>query len=134
MQVNSSLVRAALLSALRHDRNLHHNMLMMLTEEADHREHLGDILISSNTHWKDETLSLIHLVLDAEAKVDHVAVNNIPARASAAGGADVVVWRGDITKLVYGNRAWQLLTLPTARALDVLFQTIVALTTLVIEQ
>jgi hypothetical protein len=56
--------------------------MRMLTEEADHREHLGDILISSNAHWKEETLSLIDQLLDAEAKLDRVAINQIPSTAT----------------------------------------------------
>jgi hypothetical protein len=94
MQVNSSLARAALLSALRDDNRMIRDditMPSMLLTEADHREHLGDILISSNTHWKEETLSLIDQLLDNEAsKLDRVAINTIPPRATA-GGADVVV-------------------------------------------
>jgi O-acetyl-ADP-ribose deacetylase (regulator of RNase III)/NAD-dependent SIR2 family protein deacetylase len=94
MQVNSSLARAALLSALRDDNRMIRDditMPSMLLTEADHSEHLGDILISSNTHWKEETLSLIDQLLDNEAsKLDRVAINTIPPRATA-GGADVVV-------------------------------------------
>jgi hypothetical protein len=94
MQVNSSLARAALLSALRDDNRMIRDditMPSMLLTEADHHEHLGDILISSNTHWKEETLSLIDQLLDNEAsKLDRVAINTIPPRATA-GGADVVV-------------------------------------------
>lgn len=88
------LARAALLSAIRDvgpDTSA-------IPQNTDCRKVLGDLLISSNANWKNETLELIDKVWQAEADTSlYVPVNVINRSGLNFQGTRITVWKGDIT-------------------------------------
>ena len=105
MQVrNTTLLRAALTSVLRHD---HSNLERFSAEslaQADAeqlRTLLGDYLISSNKQWKEDTLELLDQVWKEDVSVNRknrIHVDDLTPIAQVH-NTNIVLWKGDITQL-----------------------------------
>lgn len=94
-----SLVQTALLAAIRQEGN----DTKLPSNATAQRQLLGDLLIASNTHWKQDTLKLIDEIYKAE-KTDNnnvaVKVQDIAATSTARiHTTKLALWRGDITNL-----------------------------------
>jgi O-acetyl-ADP-ribose deacetylase (regulator of RNase III) len=96
----SSLVKAALISAVRHENIKANPAARVLNQSTDVlRDTLGDLLISSNRKWKEETLQLIDSVWKEESNQrSYISVGSMESFASVK-GTKLTLWRGDITRL-----------------------------------
>jgi O-acetyl-ADP-ribose deacetylase (regulator of RNase III)/NAD-dependent SIR2 family protein deacetylase len=101
MQAHTSALKAALLSVLRQEHSNVKELPSLSTK--DQRTVLGDLLIASNTHWKEETLGLIDQLWSQESSQNEkdgfiVDLENLPGISNLRGTA-ISIFRGDITTL-----------------------------------
>ncbi|CAB9505567.1 Protein-ADP-ribose hydrolase [Seminavis robusta] len=92
-------LKAALMSVLR-DGGYDPESIEQSSETADsYREFLGNALIASDTHWRDETLTLIDKVWQHESDARAtIRIEDLPAFTTAH-GTNISLWKGDITQL-----------------------------------
>jgi O-acetyl-ADP-ribose deacetylase (regulator of RNase III)/NAD-dependent SIR2 family protein deacetylase len=96
---STTALKAALLAALRQEAPQIQDQ-QLPSSVVQQRSLLGDLLIQSNVPWKEETLRLIDCVWAAEAtETNVVGLEDLPPPSTTYQGANLTVWRGDITTL-----------------------------------
>jgi O-acetyl-ADP-ribose deacetylase (regulator of RNase III)/NAD-dependent SIR2 family protein deacetylase len=94
----SAVIKAALVSAVRRE-NIEMHPSVLDQSADDLLRLLGNLLISSNSKWKEETLQLIDKVWEEDAKqATRTEVGDIDGFASI-NGTELALWKGDITCL-----------------------------------
>ena len=112
MQLNSAsqtLLKTALLSVLRQEYPSEMKDEILPDSYIDQppevqRSLLGDVLISSNTHWKEETLNMIDQIWEEEYFLERengkiINIKDIPIASTTRNGTKISIYRGDITTL-----------------------------------
>jgi O-acetyl-ADP-ribose deacetylase (regulator of RNase III)/NAD-dependent SIR2 family protein deacetylase len=97
--MTTEVLKAALMSVLRDGGFDPSSVQYKVETEASYRDVLGDLLIASNSRWRDETLALIDRVWKAESDSrTTVSIEHLPTFITAH-GTNISLWKGDITAL-----------------------------------